>query len=263
MTKPRLPDLVWDNTLARIAVRGPDARKFLQGLCTQDLQKLTDGAGTCGFFLEPRGRVLAFTHLAERDGSWQIWMERSALPGLLQHLQRHAMLATVTLEAHTTDAVRVVTAAGAEQLALNADLLNSSETTALMDTQRLVLRDQIWGVTTLWVAAPTLSRELPSVDALDPWRISAGMPRFGIEIQSADLPAETGLLARSVSFTKGCYCGQEVVARQHYRGKPRRVLEPFRSPDPLRVGEAEIAAAAPAPDGNGWVALRWITPHSP
>ena len=61
-------------------------------------------------------------------------------------------------------------------------------------------------------------------DAFESARIEAGAPRFGNEIDDSVLPAETGLVDRAVSFTKGCYVGQEPVARMHYRGHPNRHL---------------------------------------
>jgi folate-binding protein YgfZ len=63
-----------------------------------------------------------------------------------------------------------------------------------------------------------------SDDELERLRIEAGTPRFGREIDDRVLPAEAGLTERAVSFTKGCYPGQEPIARQHYRGKVNRRL---------------------------------------
>jgi folate-binding protein YgfZ len=70
---------------------------------------------------------------------------------------------------------------------------------------------------------------------LERLRIEAGTPRFGREIDDRVLPAEAGLDERAISFTKGCYPGQEPVARQHYRGKVNRrlrVLEVEGAPEP-------------------------------
>ena len=59
-------------------------------------------------------------------------------------------------------------------------------------------------------------------------RIEAGVPRFGAEITPATMPAEAGIVEEAVSFTKGCYIGQETVARLHYKGKPNRHLRGLR-----------------------------------
>src|SRR4051812_449056 len=77
-------------------------------------------------------------------------------------------------------------------------------------------------------------------------RVEHGRPRFGIDLDDSVIPQEAGLNERAVSFTKGCYVGQETVARLHYRGKPNRHLRGLRLsgpavPDaPLRLGEREV-----------------------
>jgi folate-binding protein YgfZ len=64
------------------------------------------------------------------------------------------------------------------------------------------------------------------------WRIEHGIPRFGLDITAENLPQETGLVSRAVSFDKGCYTGQEVVARIHYRGQVNRHLRGIRPAHP-------------------------------
>jgi tRNA-modifying protein YgfZ len=77
-------------------------------------------------------------------------------------------------------------------------------------------------------------------------RVERGRPRYGIDIDDATIPQEAGLNERAVSFTKGCYVGQETVARLHYRGKPNRLLRGLRLSEPLpagaalRLGEREV-----------------------
>ena len=83
-----------------------------------------------------------------------------------------------------------------------------------------------------------MNGELVGDAELERMRIEAGTPRYGREIDDRVLPAEAGLTDRAVSFTKGCYPGQEPIARQHYRGKVNRTL---------RVLEV---TGAPAPDSE-------------
>jgi folate-binding protein YgfZ len=77
-------------------------------------------------------------------------------------------------------------------------------------------------------------------DELERMRIAAGTPRYGAEIDDRVLPAEAGLTDRAVSFTKGCYPGQEPIARQHYRGKLNRRLRVLELSSPA-APEAEIS----------------------
>ena len=67
-------------------------------------------------------------------------------------------------------------------------------------------------------------------------RIERGRPRYGIDIDDSVIPQEAGLNERAVSFTKGCYVGQETVARLFYRGKPNRHLRGLRSSEPISAG---------------------------
>ncbi len=63
-------------------------------------------------------------------------------------------------------------------------------------------------------------------------RVERGRPRYGVDIDEGTIPQEAGLNERAVSFTKGCYVGQETVARLHYRGKPNRHLRGLRFAPP-------------------------------
>jgi folate-binding protein YgfZ len=73
-------------------------------------------------------------------------------------------------------------------------------------------------------------------DAAEILRIETGTPRFGVEMDSATMPAEAGIVAAAVNFEKGCYIGQETVARLHYRGKPNRHLRGLRLSAPVTMG---------------------------
>ncbi len=85
-----------------------------------------------------------------------------------------------------------------------------------------------------------------SADAAEILRIETGVPRFGAEMGAETMPAEAGIVERAVSFTKGCYIGQETVARLHYKGRPNRNLRGLRLSAPaeagasLRLGEKEM-----------------------
>jgi folate-binding protein YgfZ len=98
-------------------------------------------------------------------------------------------------------------------------------------------------------------------------RIESGVPRFGAEMGTETMPAEAGIVEAAVSFTKGCYIGQETVARLHYKGRPNRHLRGLRlsaSAEPgaaLRLGEKEVgklggSAVSPAFGPIGLAILR-------
>ena len=85
-----------------------------------------------------------------------------------------------------------------------------------------------------------------SPEAVEIVRVEAGVPRFGAEMDTATMPAEAGIVEDAVSFTKGCYIGQETVARLHYKGRPNRHLRGLKlsgaaTPGAaLRLGEKEV-----------------------
>jgi folate-binding protein YgfZ len=92
--------------------------------------------------------------------------------------------------------------------------------------------------------------DVPQVgeEAAEILRVESGRPRWGFELDESVIPQEAGLNDRAVSFTKGCYVGQETVARLHYRGKPNRHLrglrlsEPVEPGTPLLLGEREVGS---------------------
>ena len=77
-----------------------------------------------------------------------------------------------------------------------------------------------------------------SEDAAEIVRIESGRPRFGVDMSEDNFPGELGLEERAVSFTKGCYVGQEPVARMHHRGHPNRHLRGLTLSQPAATGEA-------------------------
>ena len=112
------------------------------------------------------------------------------------------------------------------------------------------------------VIARAASRELDweqvSEDAAECLRIESGRPRLGLDMDAETMPQEAGINERAVSFTKGCYVGQETVARLHYRGKPNRHLRGLELSEPAErrtdillgekvVGRVELDLRVPAP----------------
>ena len=73
-------------------------------------------------------------------------------------------------------------------------------------------------------------------------RVESGRPRYGVDLDEGTIPQEAGLNERAVSFTKGCYVGQETVARLHYRGKPNRRLRGLRFSDAVPTGTPLVLA---------------------
>jgi tRNA-modifying protein YgfZ len=79
-------------------------------------------------------------------------------------------------------------------------------------------------------------------DAAEVLRVELGIPRHGVDMGSENLPGEAGIVERAVSFTKGCYVGQEPVARMYHRGRPNRRLRGLRMSAAVSPGESVMAA---------------------
>jgi folate-binding protein YgfZ len=98
--------------------------------------------------------------------------------------------------------------------------------------------DVICAVDDADAARAALGAEPVSADAAELVRIESGRPRHGLDFDAETIPQEAGLNERAVSFTKGCYVGQETVARLHYKGKPNRHLRGLKLSEPGQRGDA-------------------------
>jgi folate-binding protein YgfZ len=105
-----------------------------------------------------------------------------------------------------------------------------------------------------------------SEEAAEVIRVESGRPRYGVDMNLDTIPQEAGLNERAVSFTKGCYVGQETVARLHYKGKPNRHLRgltlsgPVHAGDEIRLGDkvvGQVGSAVESP-AHGPIALALV-----
>ncbi|HET6829923.1 MAG TPA: folate-binding protein [Solirubrobacterales bacterium] len=238
----------------RLTVAGDEAAEFLQGQVTNDVEALEPGAGCYALLLDRKGKVRADmrvlrlaagaflidtepecgeivgghlgTYNIGRDAAVEPDPEQRALLGLLgpmtarllgggslgpEHSHRELFVAGVGCRAIATEA--------------GADLLVPADGAAAVEE---------------WLLAE--GAQPVAEDAAEIARVEAGRPRIGREIGPRTMPAEAGLEERAVSFTKGCYIGQEPVARLHHKGKPNRHLRRLRATAPVAAGD---------PVGNG------------
>jgi len=238
------------STRARIAVTGSEAGEFLQGQLTNDIEALEPGDGCYATLLDRKGRVRAdmrVLRLDGGDGSYLIDTEPEAADTVLSHLSmykigRDAEVAAVedagpllSLLGPQAEAIvgsplgpehshREVTIAGAACRAISTDL----------GADLLVPAESAEGVEETLLAG---GAERIGAEAAEIARVESGRPRLGREIEpERTMPQEAGINERAVSFTKGCYIGQETVARLHYKGKPNRHLRLLTSTEPLTAG---------------------------
>ncbi len=230
-----------------VGVRGPDAESFLQALVTNDVEALGPGEACEALLLTPKARVVApLTVLRRAADDYLLLTEAGLGERLRATLLRARFAAKCEIELEEHDSAIVL--GGAEGIPT---------------------RD--YGVEAVEVLDAGLEPTLDE-DELELLRIKAGTPRYGREIDDRVLPAEAGLDARAIDFAKGCYVGQEPVARQHYRGRVNRSLRVLRlegaelpeyDAELVREGKVVGRVTSAARDGDGVVALGYVRAEVP
>jgi tRNA-modifying protein YgfZ len=239
---------------ALVEVRGPDAAEFLQGQVTNDVLALAPGSGCYAAMLNPKGRVLADMRiLCAAPERFLLDTEAAAAETVLRDLRmykigRQVEIADATLERSLVSLI----GPRAEELAEAAlGARPPIEEHALIERDGVVAVRTYLGVDLLadGARAAELRETLleagarpVSLEAAEILRIETGRPRHGLDMSEENLPAEAGIVERAVSFTKGCYVGQEPVARMHYKGHPNRHLRGLRLEHGVAPGTALTAA---------------------
>ena len=234
----------------KLALTGPDAKSFLQGQVTQDIESLTPGHGGYAAFLTHKGKMLGDLRVFDLGDELLLDCERVALQELFNMIRRYKLGSDVELHKRTLElALFSVIGPDAPDLAGPAE--HDCARVELGGATVVAARTDV-GVDVFCPAgdreAVRAALEFPDGTEADAEvvRVERGRPRFGVDIDDGTIPQEAGLNERAVSFTKGCYVGQETVARLYYRGKPNRRLLGLRlsAPAPtgseLRLGEKVV-----------------------
>jgi tRNA-modifying protein YgfZ len=233
----------------KLLVRGSEAAEYLQGQLTNDIEKLEVGEGCYAALLDRKGHIQADMRVL-RPAEDKIWIdvEPVALEAARRHLQTYKIGRDVEVEDVTAERTilsligpRSAEVAGSPPLPEHS----SEELTVAGDTCLVV--GTASGIDLIAATAETerlvaVLREAGATEvapeAAEILRVEAGTPRFGFEMDTATMPAEAGIVERAVDFEKGCYIGQETVARLHYKGKPNRHLRGLRLSAPAPTGAA-------------------------
>ena len=235
----------------KLALTGADARSFLQGQVTNDVEGLADGAGCYAAFLTPKGKMLGDLRILAAGDELLLDTERVALQGLFNMIRRFSIGYDVELHKRTLECrLLSLIGPGAVQLAGAGDLPADEHAHALVEVPgtgvaaRAIRTDvgvdllcSARDVDALRASLEEAGAHAVSEAAGEVVRIEHGRPRYGIDLDDSVIPQEAGLNDRAVSFTKGCYVGQETVARLYYRGKPNRQLRGLRLSGPASSGD--------------------------
>jgi folate-binding protein YgfZ len=252
---------------AVLLVSGPDAVDYLQSQLTNDFEALEPDQGCYAALLDRKGHLVADMR-ALRLGhveSGSIWLD--AEPVAAEPLRKHLETYKIGREVEVADAsgewslTSLIGPASGElagipplspEHAQHYAQHDGIEILAVATDQGLDLIARPDAVDALHERLRAAGAAPVSEEAAEIVRVEAGRPRFGLDMGPESMPAEAGIVERAVDFEKGCYIGQEPVARLHYRGKPNRRLRGLRlgaaaaHGDPLFLAEREVGAIGTA-----------------
>jgi folate-binding protein YgfZ len=234
----------------KLALTGPDAKTFLHGQITNDVEGLEPGRGCYAAFLTHKGKMLGDLRVLDLGDELLLDTERVALQELFNMIRRYKLGSDVELHKRTLE-MGLLSLIGPQADTFGLENEHDNRRAEIAGQPVVLVRTDV-GVDVFMPAdskaAVAAELGVPEVDesAAEIVRVERGRPRYGAELDDGVIPQEAGLNDRAVSFTKGCYVGQETVARLHYRGKPNRHLRGLRlsapaSPgDELRLGEKVV-----------------------
>jgi tRNA-modifying protein YgfZ len=233
----------------KLLVSGPDAAEYLQGQLTNDIEALAAGDGCYAALLDRKGHMQADMRvLRVKPGELWVDTEPEGLEAARKHLQMYKIGREVEV-ADKTEEVAILSLIGPRSVEIAGTAVlpeHACEEASVAGVDCLVAGtrdglDLLVGTASkdrlreALLAAGAVEVDLEAAEIL---RVEAGLPRFGAEMGAETMPAEAGIVEAAVSFTKGCYIGQETVARLHYKGKPNRRLWGLRLSAPATPGDA-------------------------
>lgn len=214
-------------------VTGGDRAQFLHNMCTADILKLEHGQACEAFFTNVKGHVLGHGWIQSREDSHVVQLFENDAAPLLAHLDRYIIREDVQLNAQATSTALVVGPTDKPSLASAEHIASFG---LLTKTAWLVETSQ--SQADIQAELDSLGYQQGDVQLWNTLRIEAGWPLAGIDFRDSTLPQELNRDARAISFSKGCYLGQETVARLDALGHVNKSLVGllFAQPDVPPVG---------------------------
>ena len=228
----------------KLALTGDQAAELLNGQVTNDVAALEPGTGQYAAFLTPKGKMLGDLRILRTERELHLDCERASLQGLFDLLRRGAIGWQAELHKRTVQEALLSLVGPRARAVASLDDLPAEEHACLegaVGGVAVLAAATDLGVDLFCTAGDAAALKAALVEdgavevpeaAAEVVRVESGRPRYGVDVDDSTIPQEAGLNARAVSFTKGCYVGQETVARLHWRGKPNRHLRGLRLSGP-------------------------------
>jgi folate-binding protein YgfZ len=241
---------------AKLRLTGGEAAEFLQGQVTNDVEALAPGSGCYAALLNHKGKLRTDMRVLRGD-EW-LWIDAEAIGRrpLTHTVETYSLGRDVSFQ-DVTEEHSILSLVGPRARERLEQAPPEDEHSFVEGEHGLYVATDV-GVDVICPAAGADAvREALGVEPVDEavaecLRVELGRPRLGLDMNAETMPQEAGINERAVSFEKGCYVGQETVARLHWRGKPNRHLrglrlsEPAETGDPILLGERELGRVGSA-----------------
>lgn len=248
----------------KLRVTGTDAGRWLNDLVSAELGALDGGQAVASLLLSPTGRIRAEFTVARLGDGWLLVQDPLQPASVGELLDPYVLSSDVALEDRTGQLSLLALPGPAEATPDRPGPASGPagyRPSALGEGLDLVGEDRDG------LAAAVGGRVEASEEAVEVWRVERGVPRLGVDLDQDALPHETPL-ERAISYTKGCFLGQEAVAKVRNLGHPPFVLRAVRADGQLSPGDAVMAgdesvgrvtsgAALPEGGAAGIVRIRW------
>ncbi|MDW3094922.1 MAG: hypothetical protein R8G33_04530 [Gammaproteobacteria bacterium] len=258
------PALIRLNHLVCYKVTGEDATLFLQGQFSNDINSVSTSAGQISSYCTPKGRMLATLYIFKQDDSYILVTSKDIAEQVMKRLQMYVMRSKVVIgpmdeailagvcgdkENKILDELNITAPDNHYQTSIN-------DTTLCINIPGVSTRYIIIGDQSLYTKLECLNSDDINIFSETYWQwldILAGLPNITSNVQEAFVPQMANMeLIEGVSFSKGCYPGQEVVARMHYLGKANRRM--FRveveNNEPVNIGDDIFTHGSDQPIGK-------------
>ena len=236
--------LIDQSTRGRLAVKGRDRVEFLNGMLTNDISSLAEQQGCYAVITDSKAKMLSDCRIYALPDQFLLDLEPGTIKKVHDHLDRYIIASDVILE-NLTESWALLSLYGPESTQVLTKTLKldqipgkeySSRTAKMGEFDLLCVRNDITGeigydlylpaegVTILFDKLKAMSVRLVGWTALETLRIESGIPRYGLDMDGSHFPMEAQLTQRAISETKGCYIGQETIARALAQGRMNRLL---------------------------------------